>query len=346
MTEASRQPGGRRFLIVWIVLPILPACRATELPDDYVLDLRREALTCLKMAATTNPNPAIRADAIQSLNFALETESGCWVQQGLFDPDPEVRFAACMTSSRIDPAGTASALERLLSDDHPAVRAAAMYGLMKTGQLEYQEPLVEFLLGSAALHQSRLAEPLFRAVAEWVSIAELREWLESRAPEEASLRRCARVELLRRGDPAATRQTILTAQSGPPAEQSEAIKMLAWSVDPKVLYILQDQLEHCPDVEGRMAAARSLASFDSAAGLATAVRGLDYPQGFPDAPQALAAEPVVEIRLAACQACAEIGDRRCLGALAPLLSDADDRLRVGSAAAIVRLTSQHGTSPK
>ncbi len=110
-----------------------------------VADLKERA-TNLILKLTTDPNPLIRANAIEALAefpAKLEPEAA----KALIDPNSGVRSTAAMMIGRVQRASKVAAVTPLLKDPSPFVRASAVYALARCGQNVDQSPLAELLLG-------------------------------------------------------------------------------------------------------------------------------------------------------------------------------------------------------
>jgi len=311
-------------------------CHAPAMGPEDVLRHRQESLTCLKMACSTSQDPAVRARAIRELGDA-DSDALPWIQQGLYDPAPQVRIASSLALASRGTRESAANLESLLEDRDVVVRGAAMLGLTRGGAQSYRAELERLVLQSDDLRLSETAVPLLIELSDLATKDDVEQWLRS-AADAAPLQYAATCGLLKKADKEMTRQIIVQAQTGTPRQQRSAIEMLAFAVDPAVIYVLLDRLDNGADLAGRLAAARSLGEFESPAGADLALRYLQYEPAEPAGPEAVAR--AVDIRALACEVCGVLGSREALQSLSELLQmERDPAVRVACAAAIARLTA-------
>jgi apolipoprotein N-acyltransferase len=100
----------------------------------------RDAALVILTSACTAEYPQFRANAVEALVLDQATLTK-QVGALLADPNPAVRFSACMAVGRARLALFAPAVKPLLQDQNLAVRAGAIFALQRLGQHPDQSPL-------------------------------------------------------------------------------------------------------------------------------------------------------------------------------------------------------------
>lgn len=106
-------------------------------------ELRERAIELLE-SLSKHEEAQVRANAIEGLGHAPARAEGA-VREGLRDRNLGVRFVAAFTAGKQRLKGVAPSLERLLTDESPDVRAAAIYALRRNGLDADPTPLAGML---------------------------------------------------------------------------------------------------------------------------------------------------------------------------------------------------------
>ena len=300
----------------------------------------RENAKALLRQAIESPQPLLRANAIEAVagegkvgDKALAREL---LQRGLADPNRGVRFVSAMNVGLLPMCEETILVEPLLHDEHPSVKAAAIYTLMRCGRQVDPTPLAAMLTsddpevrGNAALVLGELGNP--------TALPMLRQ-VAGKGMEAVNPARVRIVELqiaeaqFKLGDRSAA-DPIRAALFAPP-QQSE-FAALACQVCGRV----EDQaavaaLERLIDANGedeRPPEVRLAAI--SALGRMRPPRPQDVAMA-----EGLLQSELPQARAQAAITLARLDQKRSLPAIQPLLSDDDPGVQVAAAGAILRLS--------
>lgn len=316
--------------------------------------LRERAIEVLE-AAALGPRPLLRANALEGLQGA-PSRCGPVARAGLADENAGVRFAAAMTTGRLELHGSTPLVRPLTGDPDRRVRAAAIFALAALGQDVDRSPLSAMLLegtpadrATAAFVLGEMGDPsavpLLRDGAARLSAVAARQ---DSAAAAAMLRLQIAEALAKLGDPAGI-QTVRAALYPAAAEDFEgavlAAQILGELGATETARELVELLERTPPDERRMgdpatwtfvypkefrlAAARALAKMGETGGRYVARMHAD--------------DPDPAIRAQAAFLLGALGEDRDLRALGGLLGDADAGVRVAAASAVLAATPSPGT---
>jgi HEAT repeat protein len=129
----------------------MPGAKAQERYSDPLLrsELRERAIADL-IVLCTDADPQIRANAVEAL-IGAPARIEAVVTAALQDENVGVRTVGAMTAGRLRLAGTVPAIQPLLDDPSPFVRAAAIYGLRRCGGDDDPTPLATMLLSDPSM---------------------------------------------------------------------------------------------------------------------------------------------------------------------------------------------------
>lgn len=130
---------------------------AVTLASDPVWrsSLREEAIGVLSDAAI-GAHPLLRANAIEGMH-KVGGRAETVARAGLHDDNLGVRFVAAMTIGKLKFADSAVFVEPLLNDESPVVRAAAIYALRRNGRNVDPTPLASMLENGDATERAQAA---------------------------------------------------------------------------------------------------------------------------------------------------------------------------------------------
>jgi len=294
--------------------PPVPPAAATPLHPD-LRALARQVL----LAEVGADNGTLRSNAIEALGDADPADAIGPTLDGLSDPDPDVRFAACMVVGQLH---ITRAYERLLhmhdSDESAVVQIAVRYALHKLGDTRFSHDLEKFaaspspeIRGKTAMVLGLLGEPS--------AVVLLEPML--RDPSEP-IRLQAAESLWRLGNEDGLKALAAYAISGYPDDAILATLAMAAPRNQQLTGQIRGNLtSDFPEV--RLATARALGMLGSDEGYTIAVRyttSLDPRQ-----------------RFLAALALGAIGRSDAQPKLAPMLHDANPAVRIGAATAILEL---------
>jgi HEAT repeat protein len=307
-----RQPG--------VEVPPPPQAPKPPPPVAQPLDesLRAAALAQL-LAAADSSNPTLRSEAIEALQNASPPDAIDVAIKALKDPDPFVRFAACMAVGKLR---IQQARDQLLGmhdrDDSRIVQVGVRFALHRLGDIRYSHDLEAFardpspeVRGKTALALGLLEEPSAIAVL-----------YPMRHDTEATVRLQVAASLWMLGDERGLEDLLGAAISGYPDDVILANLALAAPRNQTVIqHIRANLVTDYPEID--LSAARALGELGSDEGYVIAMkatRSVDPRQ-----------------RFLAALALGAIGRSDAQEALGQLLQDPASSVRLATATAILEL---------
>lgn len=131
------QPMGKKVLDPPAQVPAPPAMKAVPLDQDLV-----SKASNVIFDAARNDDAFLRANAIETLREMPGDEASHAVLNALSDPQPAVRFAACVASGERHLAAAKEPLLRMVhGDDDPSVRVSAIFALHMLGDTRFSHEL-------------------------------------------------------------------------------------------------------------------------------------------------------------------------------------------------------------
>ncbi|HUU85539.1 MAG TPA: HEAT repeat domain-containing protein [Phycisphaerae bacterium] len=316
---------------------LLGGCGAAKPHADPVRmqQLKQRALECLRRGIRYEFLPAVRVQAIESLQDEAPESGLPWIRHALNDEHPAVRFAACMALGTLRDDLSRGHLTRLLEDPDDSVRAAAIFALHRLGDARHTAQLAAFLKDHDDMAVRRNAALILGRLGEKGAIPLLAGVVES--PDDG-LHAQALESLALLGNEQAMQQLTFAASSGDGPQEVLALNALAMTRDPRFEKTFRYKLEHGDFTETRLAAARGLGELGSDGGLKEAMEGV----AFASPQKSLEIDPeenqIMRMRVMAAVALAAIGDPAALPALTERLEDnSDPRVQVAAAKAILRI---------
>jgi len=290
-------------------------------PKPVALDpaLHAAALRILQ-ANTDSTNATLRSNAIEALQQAVPQQAAGAVLKGLTDPNPTVCFAAAMAAGELKLADAHDRLLQIHSDSKSkVVQVGVDFALHKLGDTRYShefETLVKDpdpeVRGKAALALGLLGEPS--------AVLLLRPL---RHDPEPSVKLQASSSLWRLNDADGLDDLLSWAISKYPDDVILATLALAAPNDPKVIqHVRANLVTDYPEVD--LAAARALGELGSDEGYVLAMKGV-------------ADQDDPELRFLGALALGSIGRSDAQDALAKLLNDPSQNVRLAAATAILEL---------
>ncbi|MCC7192091.1 MAG: HEAT repeat domain-containing protein [Phycisphaeraceae bacterium] len=275
------------------------------------------------LASSQSSDPFLRANAIEAAQN-LPDRVVPLVQLGLNDPHGVPRFAALVTVGKLRLRSLALDLSRFDNDPSPSIRAAALYARRANGQKVDFNPMRDFLVaqepevrGNAAMLLGILGDksavPLIKELSKVP--------MPRASPTKAAIVRIQQAEaLVRLGDDASLAPLRAGVYS-----QFDEVRVLSTQligrVNDKAMQWAMLNLLKDPPIELQLAAAEALARFGHNNGLDVALTAASS-----------------ELPTARGQAALTLGlfnDPRATSALANLLNDPEEGVRVAAAAAIL-----------
>jgi len=295
--------------------------------------MREDALALLLEAAASE-NPQMRANAIEALSAAPSRAADA-ARAGLVDDNLAVRYVSAMTCAELRDRSLRPAVEALLDDPSPVVRAAAIGASIRLGGNADPSPLGQLLMGSGDPRKRAQAAFILGEIGDPSALPMLRD-AARRSPQTATL---AELRLLRLqiaeamaklGDPTAI-ATVRAALYPSRPEELEAAALAVQilgeindrrSVDQLIYLIERSGVDRMP-AEVRLAAAAALAKLGERGGGFVADEYADSDQDV--------------LRAQAAAVYGELGGPENAGKVRGLMDDPDPLVRVAAAAAALRL---------
>ncbi|UCE59565.1 MAG: HEAT repeat domain-containing protein [Phycisphaerales bacterium] len=306
--------------------------------------LNSRAVQRIKTAIGSDPNPAVRVEAVEALESLGDEEAGPWIRSALLDVHPAVRFAACVAVGKTGDAKAESAVHERLGDENGSVRVAALFALHRLGHtektgwmptylLEHDDPTVR---RNAALVMGFMGDP---GVIKMLARA-MRD-------SDAGVRNHALEAMARLGNREARQELAFMTSAGIGAEEVFAIQALAQTREAAYMDTFRYKLANAPHMETRLAAAHGLGLLGSDEGLDVALRALATHRAVIDDPNDPPDKQALRIRQLAAGALGAIGRAEALPQLSEMMDRSEDpRLQVSAAKAVVKILGtnrKHGS---
>ena len=313
--------------------------QSAPMPDPVTRSTTRETALDTLVEAASNPNPLLRANAIEALHAAPGRVEPL-TRLALTDNNVGVRFTAAMTIGKLRLTDSADLCRPLLSDPRPEVRAAAIYALDRNGRAVDPTPL------AAMLHDD---EPRVRANAVFI-LGELGNpsaipMIRSAAASEMPLASMAEIKLMRLqvaealvklGDKAAIdtiRATLFPSRPEDFEGAALAVQIIGEIQDRRsmtqLIYLAALSGDEKLPAEVRLAAAGALAKMGDTAGSFIADEYVD--------------DPNPAIRAQSAFVYGVTGRPENLSKLQGLMADPQPIVQVAAAAALLQITDQLAT---
>lgn len=319
------------------VLTFLAGCASMPPAASEEAQYRELALRYVRAAMTFTDNAAVRAQAMEAAPLAWN-ELRPMVIEGLRDPHPGVRFAACMALGKRRDTGAATAVRPLLHDADHSVRVGAYFAVERLGDSSHRTAWAEALLRSkdpsvrrnAALAMGQLEDAGVMPLLQRASREDKDEGVRLQSLEAMALL----------GDQNAASYFIRDAYGGAGYRQPFAILTLG-HVKEDVVPLLRSRLKSSPYIEAQLAAARSLGVRGNGEGYELALHSLTWNSPQKDLPDDPPDNQLMRVRSMAALALGEIKDRRALPALRALVQGADDsRVQLAAARAMLMIVAE------
>lgn len=325
-------------------LLLLAGCQSTPKSNLTDEQLRQRALFCLKRGLEYEQNPVIRAQAVEALQ-EVDPESVAWIREALRDPEPGVRFAACMALGMLRDKNARQLLLTRVEDEDPNVRVAAVFALHRLKDYRYTSQLADALLthhdptvrANAAIALGRLGEkPSIRLLRRTKKDKDDRvhmQGLEARA---------------RLGDEQAIKNLIIMTHGTAGAPQAFAALALGRAGVKRAADALRTRLEEGPHIETKLAAARALGMLGYPDGYELALKYLTWKKaGLTKPPEESPEIQTMRVRSNAALALGAIGHPAALPHLHHLMENyPDPRVQLCAAKAIIEILNRTIRRPR
>jgi len=278
---------------------------------------------------TGHSQALLRAHAIEALARAPDELSTKYIINGLTDPYPGVRFAACMALMKLAHKPAQPMLRKLLNDPDVSVQAAAAGALHVLGQRHLS--VFGRALKSPDAAVRRNACLVLGRMGDKGAVKVLKDRYLSDKDLSVRLQAAEAMALL--GNSRAVRLMLNYCRSGYDDEAILALQTLGRIGGDKAREQVAYVYEHSSGRQRlgmRLAAARSLAMLGDDRGYHDAVKALDYRRG--------SAEDSARIRVLAALALGEMGNKAALGKLKQAMEDENNEVRIAAASAILQIT--------
>lgn len=295
---------------------------------QILADSKPKAIEQILMSSRS-ADPFLRANAIEAMQ-PLSQRALPMAQLGLRDEASVVRFASLVTVGKLKVKALAPAVERALQDEAPSVRAAAIYAAKQLGLNANVGQLADMLASSNPGLRGNVVM-LLGMMGDSSAIPMIQELTQASirraTPAERAIVRLQVAEaLVQLGD-----ESSLDALRGAVfrADQDE-VRVLAIQIEgriqdramiPALRRMLTVDRDRHP-IEVKLAAAEAMARMGQSEGLAIALQGATW-QSAP-------------VRAQAAFTLGLIDDPSAAAALAKLLDDPSEQVRLAAAAAILR----------
>jgi HEAT repeat protein len=331
-------PAGR-FLLVGCLMSAA-GCQAPPKLDLDDTQLRQRAMMYLKRGVQYEQNAVVRAQAIEALQDSGDEGAVAWIREATRDPEPGVRFAACMALGTLRDERSAQLLLTRVEDENPNVRIAAVFAIHRMKDYRFTNRLADALIasedpavrGNAAVALGRLGEkPSIRLLRRTEKDADARVRLQGL--EAAAML----------GDERAIKSLILMTHGPVGAHQAFAALALGQAGVQRAVDPLRIRLAEGPHLETRLAAARALGMLGYDDGFGLAVQSLTWSRTGPVRP---GEDPpdlqTMRVKSSAALALGAIGNRLALPYVYQQMEkDPDPRVQLSAADAILSILN-HG----
>ena len=335
------RPTASLHLPAWCACALLisaAGCQPVSITPINELELREQALLGLKAGARYPQSPLVRAQALEALGKVAGDQGVIYFLEAMRDPQPAVRFAACMALGSIKHAPALELLRLRLEDENGSVQAAAVYALHRLGDQTHTSLLADKLLRDPEVEVRRNAALVLGEMGEPGSIRLLRHAARDR-DEAVMLQASEAMAIL--GDGKARRQLAVQAHDGAGHRQTLALIAMGRTPDPRFLPVLEFRLHQGPHLETKLAAARALGQHGRDDGLKLALSNINFNKPTKGLPADPPENQTMRIRSMAALALGAIGDPAALPALKKRLQAQDDpRVQVAAAKAILEILNR------
>lgn len=318
--------------------PAVSSREVAKFKDPAAVAELKDRATNLILKLTSDPNPLIRANAIEALADSparLEPEA----VKALIDPNAGVRSTAAMMIGRLQLSSQVASVTPLLKDPSSFVRASAIYALARCGQNVDQSPLAELLLGDPSPRIRSHAAFLIGELGETSAAAMLREAAKSRmnkaSPSEVRLMQLQIAEALVKLGDDSQMETIRAALYPSRPEDLEAaalaVQIIGQVKDRGAIDHLIYLTAYRDNKGGQMPAEVRLGAASSLARM-----GLDQGAFIADE---YAGSPNPVLRAQAAFVYGQVGRSENLPKLERMMGDAEGQARVSAAAGVLKAGS-------
>lgn len=296
-------------------------------------ELRERALEVIEDGSRSNA-PEVRANSVEAAGLAAKRCESV-IAGGLKDDNVGVRAVAAMAAGRAKIEALAPALNPMLLDSSPFVRAAAVMGLARMGKPVDQTPLSTMLLSDSSPRVRAHAAFCLGEIGNRSALGLLRQAARSSVPRasdtEVKLMQLQISEAMVKLGEEETVQSIRAALYPSRPEELEATALAV-----QILGQVRDKgssgaMIHLADTKD--AAGRPLPP-EIRLGIAAALAKLGSPQGGFIADEFVADQSPL-LRAQAAAVYGEIGDRASLARLSSMLGDPDERVRISAARGVL-----------
>lgn len=337
LKPAARNKKGCALALGLLLLAFRSACVAPGRPPDRVeqLSYRDDAVQCIKAGLQYLANSVVRAEAIEGVLNYPAPDLLLGVRARLLDESPGVRFAACTVLGELRVEEAKNAVEPLLRDADPSVRAAAIFALHRMGDTSHSAELTELLMehadplvrANAAMLLGRLGEP-----------SAVRPLAKAMRDKDEAVRIHALEAMAGLKSEEAFRELMIRVRTSAGSEEAYAVLALGQARDPQFRDLFRERLQGAGHVETQLAAARALGLLADASGYELAARNLKRfsarRRELDDPPEAQR----LRVRSMAAAALGTIRNPAALPALREMMwEEADPRLQMAAARAILEI---------
>ncbi|MFO0834607.1 MAG: HEAT repeat domain-containing protein [Phycisphaerales bacterium] len=300
-------------------------------------ELRERALEVIEDGSRSNA-AEVRANAVEAAGLAARRCENV-IAIGLKDDNVGVRSVAAMAAGRAKVEALAPALNPMLLDSSPFVRAAAVMGLARMGKPVDQTPLSTMLLTDSSPRVRAHAAFCLGEIGNRSALGLLRQAARSSVPRasdtEIKLMQLQVSEAMVKLGEDETVQSIRAALYPSRPEELEATALAV-----QILGQVRDKGSSGAMIhlaETKDAAGRPLPA-EIRLGIAAALAKLGSPQGGFIADEFVADQnPLLRAQAAAVYG--EIGDQTSLAHLSKMLGDPDERVRISAARGVLTALS-------
>ena len=293
--------------------PAYPPARNVPLDPQLQAAARHELQLDLH-----SQNPSVRAHALEAVRDTTGTQDAAQIIAALNDPDPLVRYAACLAAGELKIEPAHAALLRAASDQDSAVRAVARFALHCIGDTHLSHQLEKL---------SQDAEPRVRGTTAMVlgligDPSALKILRRMRFDSYPAVRQDAAEAMWRLGDEQGMKDLLGWSISHYQDDQIVALLALAAPHNRRIISRIRGGLT-TESLDVNLAAARAMGELGCDEGYGVAMQGVK------------SAEPPQ--RTMAAFAFGAIGRTDAQPMLRTLLADSDANVRIAAATAILQL---------
>ncbi len=300
-------------------------------------ELRERALEVIEDGSRSSA-PEVRANAVEAAGLAARRCESV-IASGLKDDNVAVRSVAAMAAGRAKVEALAPALNPMLLDSSPFVRAAAVMGLARMGKPVDQTPLSTMLLTDSSPRVRAHAAFCLGEIGNRSALGLLRQAARSSVPRasdtEIKLMQLQVSEaMVKLGDD----ETVQSIRAALYPSRPEELEATALAV--QILGQVRDKgssgaMIHLAETKD---AAGSLLPAEIRLGIAGSLAKLGSPQGGFIADE-FAADQSPLLRAQAAAVYGEIGGQASLARLSTMLGDPDERVRISAARGVLTALS-------